>query len=401
MLVSFYSYKGGVGRTQLLANAASYLCFYKSRKILLLEWDLEAPGLHYYFGKKNKDIKKDGLIETLNEYMELSAKEPKVPREKLPKFTEKNIVKNLITSKDGQGRVDLIPCANYSKDDYTQKINDFDWREFTERRDGNAFIYFLKENLEELDYDLVFIDSRTGIADYSGICNILLPDTNVIVMAPTEQNFEGALKITKAIAEHPYVTEGHRKPFILPVLSRIDESNDKFYYWLERFAEEFEFALLPSLATDEVEVYKERKINIFQDFYIPKTVLKYNRVFSTGENLLFKVEAQKITEIDLSIAYANVGKMIDMVYKIGYVDLTFPKEYEPELAFPVERKEKYLRMLMEGKVVRLLKLLELEENFTITEQTIFQHLKRQVITLRDTYEKAQLIRDLEDFIEDL
>ncbi|MBK6771236.1 MAG: AAA family ATPase [Ignavibacteria bacterium] len=65
MITSFYSYKGGVGRTQLLVNIAAYLCYYKDRKILLLEWDIEAPGLHYFFGLKNKDVNKEGLLDVL------------------------------------------------------------------------------------------------------------------------------------------------------------------------------------------------------------------------------------------------------------------------------------------------------------------------------------------------
>ena len=57
--VSFYSYKGGVGRTVSLLNTAWYLAE-KGRKILLWDLDLEAPGLQdaYLFNEKqnNKNI---------------------------------------------------------------------------------------------------------------------------------------------------------------------------------------------------------------------------------------------------------------------------------------------------------------------------------------------------------
>lgn len=49
-VITFYSYKGGTGRTMALANAACLLASSKagSLRVLAIDWDLEAPGLHYY-----------------------------------------------------------------------------------------------------------------------------------------------------------------------------------------------------------------------------------------------------------------------------------------------------------------------------------------------------------------
>ena len=69
MISSFYSYKGGVGRSQLCANIAAYLCFKKGRKVLLWDWDFEAPGLHFFFGKSNADINQSGTMEMLEKYV--------------------------------------------------------------------------------------------------------------------------------------------------------------------------------------------------------------------------------------------------------------------------------------------------------------------------------------------
>ena len=44
--VTFYSYKGGTGRTLLLANLAR-LAASLGRKVVALDFDLEAPGLLY------------------------------------------------------------------------------------------------------------------------------------------------------------------------------------------------------------------------------------------------------------------------------------------------------------------------------------------------------------------
>src|SRR4051794_3256141 len=49
-VVTFYSYKGGVGRTFALANAGVVLAQWGFR-VLVVDWDIEAPGLHYYFSE--------------------------------------------------------------------------------------------------------------------------------------------------------------------------------------------------------------------------------------------------------------------------------------------------------------------------------------------------------------
>src|SRR4051812_14058860 len=47
-VVTFYSFKGGVGRTMTLANTA-FLAACSGKRVLVMDWDLEAPGLAYYF----------------------------------------------------------------------------------------------------------------------------------------------------------------------------------------------------------------------------------------------------------------------------------------------------------------------------------------------------------------
>jgi len=78
MIISFYSYKGGVGRSQLCANVAAYLCFKKGKKVLLWDWDFEAPGLHYFFEKTNDDVNNHGTIEMFENYVRLMRSNPKV-----------------------------------------------------------------------------------------------------------------------------------------------------------------------------------------------------------------------------------------------------------------------------------------------------------------------------------
>ena len=47
-IVTFYSFKGGVGRTMAMANVA-FIAAMNGMRVLVMDWDLEAPGLAYYF----------------------------------------------------------------------------------------------------------------------------------------------------------------------------------------------------------------------------------------------------------------------------------------------------------------------------------------------------------------
>jgi MinD-like ATPase involved in chromosome partitioning or flagellar assembly len=71
MILTFYSYKGGVGRSMALANIAQWY-YLQGKRVVIADWDLEAPGLEGYFhsdDERLKEIKsKPGIIDMLEEY---------------------------------------------------------------------------------------------------------------------------------------------------------------------------------------------------------------------------------------------------------------------------------------------------------------------------------------------
>ncbi len=50
-VITFYSYKGGAGRSMALVNTACLLSQeqFGGKRVLMVDWDLEAPGLHLFF----------------------------------------------------------------------------------------------------------------------------------------------------------------------------------------------------------------------------------------------------------------------------------------------------------------------------------------------------------------
>ena len=69
-IVTFYSFKGGTGRTMALANVAWILAA-NGKRVLVADWDLESPGLHRFFRPFIDPIAYDtagGIIELVRRY---------------------------------------------------------------------------------------------------------------------------------------------------------------------------------------------------------------------------------------------------------------------------------------------------------------------------------------------
>src|SRR6202521_3593470 len=69
-IVTFYSYKGGTGRSMALANVAWILAA-NGKRVAVIDWDLEAPGLHRYLHPYLRDpelLDSSGVIDFVMAY---------------------------------------------------------------------------------------------------------------------------------------------------------------------------------------------------------------------------------------------------------------------------------------------------------------------------------------------
>jgi len=316
MNIAFYSYKGGVGRTQLVANLAKYLFLYENKKVLLMDWDLEAPGLHFYFKKpnenknfSNEDFKNKGLLDVLEEYIKVvRSKNPEeIQQEDLPIFREENIVK-LAENVEKGAKIDLIPAGIYGDfAEYRRKVIGFNWQEFYETLDGIRYLEFvLKPQISKgLGYDFVLIDSRTGISDYQNISNVQMADANIIIIAPNMQNLEGCVAFGKSIIDSPYIAQGHRKPIVMPVLSRAETLADDFPKFKIAFEDKTNFLIQ--------ELAKHLPFHLNEKEYYKNTLLFYNKFIAIGEHSLFE-EGKEINEFAQQIK--NIANYLLFVFMV-------------------------------------------------------------------------------------
>ncbi len=237
-IITFYSYKGGTGRTMSLSNIACLIGIIEpTKKVLIMDWDLEAPGLHRYFVPYTPSLeeevfdKQKGILELFEIYQKaikankqtvLADCEEVLENIDLNQFIfELSIQPNLKRKKGDNFSVFFLKAGEYN-DTYTKRLSHFDW---------NAFFYsaptFFQEFAEYLcqSYDYILIDSRTGNTDIGGICTHLLPEKLVTVFTPNKQSLTGILDLAKKATNYRVESGDFRPLEIIPLPSRVDLEN--------------------------------------------------------------------------------------------------------------------------------------------------------------------------------
>ena len=213
-VTTFYSFKGGVGRTMALVNTGVELAK-RGRKVLLVDFDLEAPGLDTFEAIKPKRTA-PGIVDFVTRYLD-TGQAPEV----------EGFMEQCPGIGDDGGELWLMP-AGVSKSNYAESFRQIDWGNLYEQRNGFILFEDLKAQWEEvLQPDYVLIDSRTGHTDVGGICTRQLPDSVAMLFFPNEQNLTGLTKVVADIrseSEEPRGKQIHLH-FIMSNVPDLDDED--------------------------------------------------------------------------------------------------------------------------------------------------------------------------------
>lgn len=293
-IITFYSYKGGTGRTMALANV-SYLLASWGYRVLMVDWDLEAPGLEYFFSdfvNIDKVASNPGVIDILTQIQEEKGKS-QFPSSQWKKYITQ------ISLPNTNSRLFLLTAGKRDKN-YFQRIRDLDIKSLYLEADGGFAIEKLR-NQWKVSFDFVLIDSRTGITDTGGICTIQLPDMLLLLFTATDQAVEGVAKVAELAYEAQKNLLSDRLRLIsIPIASRFD-SKEEFKLsqkWLNIFAKK-----LGGIYSNWLPTSVE-PIQILEATRIP-----YSTYFSFGEKLPV-VEQSRRDSGGLTFAYENISALI-------------------------------------------------------------------------------------------
>lgn len=262
VIVTFYSYKGGVGRSMALANIA-YELARRNKKTLIIDWDLEAPGLERYFSNFKIDSSSEGLLQLLLAFKNT------IPPDYKSFISKININTEITISLLKSGR-DSDPSK------YLSQLESFNWDEFFTKYKGGLHLENLR-NQWLIDFDVVLIDSRTGLSDSSGICTIMMPDILIPMFTANYQSLFGIRDTLKFIQNARQKLEIDRMSLtILPIPSRFGTRVEfkESLEWIDRIAD-----ILKECFSDWLPKWIEPKY-IIEQIKIPQV-----DYFSFGEKL--------------------------------------------------------------------------------------------------------------------
>ena len=223
-VVTFYSFKGGVGRTLALLNVAASLVA-RGNRVLIVDFDLEAPGLDRALGLGFRptrgivglinDYVRGGQVPSIEDYVAAARfRQPESQSEAEPPEFDRHDL-------SAQPLLVLPAGLRDDESDYRRQLQSIDFKKLYQEQEGYVFFDDIRQQFgKALARDYVLIDSRTGHTDIGKICTQQLPDHVVGLMVPNHQNLAG---MRQEIAD---IRERHEMCDIDLVLSRVPRLDD-------------------------------------------------------------------------------------------------------------------------------------------------------------------------------
>ncbi|MCY3770130.1 MAG: AAA family ATPase [Gammaproteobacteria bacterium] len=231
-VTTFYSFKGGVGRTMALVNTAVNLAM-GGRRVLVVDFDIEAPGLDTFDVLKPRE-EVPGVIDFVTQYRK-SGQSPDAS----------GFIGECPLIGDQNGKLWIMPSGR--NETYAANFNQIDWSDLYEKHDGFLLFEDLRAQWQQiLKPEYVLIDSRTGHTDTSGICTRQLPDAVVVLFFPNEQNLRGLIDVVSDIRDE---NEGYRKNielhFVMSNVPDLDDGDQILENKIKAFQERLNFRQEP------------------------------------------------------------------------------------------------------------------------------------------------------------
>ncbi|WP_396271115.1 KGGVGR-motif variant AAA ATPase [Ideonella sp.] len=189
-IISFYSYKGGVGRTLLAANMAVALA--REGRTLLWDMDVEAPGLHNIQALRNKGAIKAGFFDWLLDWQKNKLRSPGA--QDLERFSK-------LVQPTPFTQLSILP-AHGDDADAAALYFGIDWGHLLGGNPppGRDVFTELFDHLGREGFRHVLIDTRTGLTDLGALLAGALPDATLLVGGYGRQNLRGLGRVYKALS---------------------------------------------------------------------------------------------------------------------------------------------------------------------------------------------------------
>lgn len=292
-VTTFYSFKGGVGRTMALANVAVDLAR-RGKRVLVVDFDLEAPGLDT-FDLPRPDDSKLGVVDFVQHYLQSN----QAPDASTYLYESPGV------GQDGGGL--WIMPSGAPGESYSKRLSGIDWADLYERHDGYLLFEDLKLQWEHcVKPEYVFIDSRTGHTDVGGICTRQLPDAVVVLFFPNEQNLRGLTKVVRDIRAEGTGPRAKaiKLHFVMSNVPDIDDENQILTKILDSFKEDL------GLEEDPMIIHRYQSLELLNQSIFTKD-RPNSRLAEEYRELVEAIRFNNLGDRDCAIRYLRSIHNID------------------------------------------------------------------------------------------
>ena len=234
-IFTFYSYKGGVGRSMALLNTAYALAGW-GKHVLIVDLDLEAPGVSSFLTRHRElaEQETEPTLDVLTLLQEIvdGAREGRSaeqisqnlpPLDHYRRSVDPGRLEPLAPRIGSLGRLDVL-AADMDRD-WCGRLANLRLQELPQDQlivASSAMHFYLKGHRvpsraigsvesdppQPTPYDYILVDSRTGITEIGGLCVGPLADRLVVLSSLNDQNIEG----TRAFLELAGIAPTPRSP---------------------------------------------------------------------------------------------------------------------------------------------------------------------------------------------
>src|SRR5947209_736562 len=237
-VVTFYSFKGGVGRSTALAFVAHILAT-RGLKVVMIDFDLEAPGLSLLYSAEESAPGNYGVLDYIHQRF-------LTPNENQPAINE--CIRQIDIP--ARGELYLVPAGEYDEG-YIHRLADLDIHVLYQR-ERNPIHQLLDDVKAYLDPDIILIDARTGFTEMGAIALFDQADLGIICFSPTNQSFAGLQWVVKAASKQRSYRGIPDLRFLLTPMPPVAQSQQQM--WTEYAAEWIanNWGVPPSLTVEEL-----------------------------------------------------------------------------------------------------------------------------------------------------
>lgn len=423
--IVFHSYKGGVGRTLCLANLGIALTKI-GKKVLILDWDFDAPGLaiKYDLDRKVKIGYADYLVNIRQVYGD------KIKYSDI-EYRKKYLHDCVVRKDDVQGLY-VLPAGDRWSEKYWSNISSKEFHDYFDyaddekyRQNKNFFDEDLKifsQVLEEESVDFLLIDSKTG--DGRAVIPLMCFSDHVVELFNcNDEGIFGELHVRSAINNLNKEIDDREKIEMTSVMTRVPsdfgEGNALREYLkiakpMLRQIDIDEEALPKKIMT----IHEHRALEIYEELTLGKEVIKgvllthdyldiFEEIFNNDKTVIEEFKTLGVENWKAIFGLAQDVELIDRYFllhvKKGYL---INEDQEPNVSVKRDTFKAMVESLVNDQKLQLKKAgfeshyinSNLEKAFLVAGEHAGRGFGLSAVTPGKVWEEGQMPLDAQERI---